>query len=148
MFCTLPFNLLLCGLNDVADWDVDHINPKRQSAWRRVLSPPQLAILGRIAVLSQLPFGAYMAYLALQERGQADDAAFDGDAEKLSSATTIDPTSDPAGILEADPLAGICHVALWWFSTAFQISLYNGFGGMWQLSRVPLVDLPMNGDQL
>ena len=28
-FVTLPFNLLLCGLNDVADWDVDHINPKR-----------------------------------------------------------------------------------------------------------------------
>lgn len=35
-------------------------------------------------------------------------------------------------------------VVLWWCNTALQVSLYNGFFGFPQLSRVPLVDLPMN----
>ena len=90
-----------------------------------MLSPPQLVIVGRVAVLFQLPFGAYMAYLALQEHGQA------------GSTSTADPTADPAGIMEAAPMASLCHVALWWFSTALQISLYNGFGGMWHSAACP-----------
>lgn len=33
---------------------------------------------------------------------------------------------------------------LFWVSTALQVSLYNGFFGLPQLSRYPLVDLPLN----
>ena len=122
---------------------MDHLNPKRQSAWRRVLSPPQLSILGRIAVALQLPFAAYMIYLMVNVHDDAVDLqGLDGDVKD----DIREPPTTESKTCTSDLAIGLCHVALWWVNTTLQISLYNGFNGMKQLSRVPLVDLPMNGE--
>ena len=55
-YVTLPLNLFLCGLNDVMDWDVDHLSKKRASAWRQNLTRVQLEKLRRIIWIMQAPF--------------------------------------------------------------------------------------------
>lgn len=105
LYFTFPFNLLLCGLNDVADWDVDHLNPKRNSAWRRCLEHGQLKSLAFWSIFIQLPFFSW-ALICCQQ--------------------------------------GPWHVALWIASAFTQISLYNGFLGLPQTSRISCADLPMN----
>ena len=60
LYVSAPFNLYLCGLNDVRDWDVDHLSKKRASAWRQNLTRPQLDKLRRVILLLQLPFLFWM----------------------------------------------------------------------------------------
>ena len=60
LYVSAPFNLYLCGLNDVRDWDVDHLSKKRASAWRQNLTQPQLDKLRRVILLLQLPFLLWM----------------------------------------------------------------------------------------
>ena len=56
VYVTLPLNLFLCGMNDVMDWDVDHLSKKRSSAWRQNLTKVQLEKLRRIILIIQAPF--------------------------------------------------------------------------------------------
>lgn len=105
LYCTLPFNLMLCGLNDVADWDVDHVNPKRNSAWRRCIEKNQLDSLAFWSLVVQVPFLFWL-------------------------------------LANADKGAG--HAVVWTLSACVQVSLYNGFFGLPQTSRISFADLPMN----
>ena len=105
LYCTFPFNLMLCGLNDVADWDVDHVNPKRNSAWRRCVDESQLGSLAFWSLALQVPCFLWIL----------------GNADK-----------------------GTWHATAWVVSAGLQVSLYNGFCGLPQTSRISLMDLPMN----
>ena len=61
LWLTLPFNLLIYGVNDVFDQETDAKNPRKGSLEGARIAPEEVpAIIGAVAVLN-VPFFAYLA---------------------------------------------------------------------------------------
>ena len=139
VYVTLPLNLFLCGLNDVMDWDVDHLSKKRASAWRQNLTKVQLEKLRRITWMIQVPFFLWSISIGDLQAGFRSSsclwwlnasfqiALYNGGSSALSLLCFWNQS--PAQILF---LQHTCH------------TVQKGCFGLPHTSRIPIIDIPMN----
>jgi 4-hydroxybenzoate polyprenyltransferase len=55
VYFTLPANLLIYGVNDIADYDTDKNNPKKQS-YESLLTPDKQKIMRLLIAATNIPF--------------------------------------------------------------------------------------------
>ena len=63
IYVTLPLNLFIYGWNDIVDYDIDQLNPRKGNyLFGSKLSKKDLSILPVIIIITQIPFLAYFLY--------------------------------------------------------------------------------------
>lgn len=55
VYFSLPANLLIYGINDIADYETDKINPKKQS-YELLLTPERQKIMRSLIAITNIPF--------------------------------------------------------------------------------------------
>jgi 4-hydroxybenzoate polyprenyltransferase len=55
LYFTIPANLLIYGINDIADYDTDKKNPKKQ-AYESLLTPDKQKSMRSLIVVTNIPF--------------------------------------------------------------------------------------------
>ena len=61
LWLTLPFNLLIYGVNDIFDQDTDALNPRKGSIEGARIEPREVRLIAWGVAVSNLPFLAYFA---------------------------------------------------------------------------------------
>ncbi len=59
LWLTLPFNLLIYGVNDIYDQDTDALNPRKGSIEGARIEPREVRLIGWAVAVSNLPFLVY-----------------------------------------------------------------------------------------
>jgi 4-hydroxybenzoate polyprenyltransferase len=66
LYCTLPANLLIYGVNDIFDYDTDVLNAKKQG-YEQTLPPDNRRALWRAIALTNLPLLTLLAWLLREQ---------------------------------------------------------------------------------
>lgn len=66
LYCTLPANLLIYGVNDIFDYDTDVLNAKKQG-YEQALPPDNRRALWRAIAITNLPLLALLAWLLREQ---------------------------------------------------------------------------------
>jgi 4-hydroxybenzoate polyprenyltransferase len=63
LWLTLPFNLLIYGINDVFDQETDAKNPRKGTLEGARIAPEETSLIARAVILLNLPFLVYIGFL-------------------------------------------------------------------------------------
>ena len=65
LFCTLPANLLIYGINDIFDYETDKLNPKKEG-YEALVTPERRGCVITAILITNIPFVAVAATLGVQ----------------------------------------------------------------------------------